>query len=95
MLAVPLRREKEDLIRNNKIEMERLKERKELEKDKIILETERKYADEMTKMNAEYNETIKLLYGEINTFRKEYVEKINRLQEEHKAELAKVNGKKP
>ncbi|MFS0752913.1 hypothetical protein [Oceanobacillus sp. 1P07AA] len=89
-----LRKGIEDLTQNNKIEIEQIKERKELEKDKALLETERKYADEITRMSTEHNETVKSLYDEMNNIRKEYEERINMLQEEHKNELNKVNKKK-
>jgi len=79
----------ENLTEKYEADIEQLKERKEIEKEKAILETERKYNNEIARINSEHTEKISSLYEEVNTVRKGYEERINQLQDQHKAEIEK------
>jgi hypothetical protein len=68
------------------IELERVNEKKDYEKDKAILETEREYQQKLLQANEGYNEKIKQMYDEINSLRKEYDKqnKVNKKNEVNK-----------
>jgi DNA repair exonuclease SbcCD ATPase subunit len=65
------------LLKNNHaIELERLVEKKDYEKDKALLEIERQYQQKLLQSNEEYNNRIKEMYEEINSIRREYEQRI-------------------
>lgn len=73
----------ETINRNHEIEVERLTERKDYEKDKALLECERNYQERLLTANNEYNERIRDLYNEVSNVRKEYEERLESLKAEN------------
>lgn len=64
------------------IEIERLTEKKNYERDKALLGIEREYQQKLLQSNEEYIARIKDLYEEINALRKEYEGEIEQLKQE-------------
>ena len=79
-----LKQQLEMMKNNHGVELERLTEKKEYEKDKALFECERNFQDKLLKANDECNGKIKDLYDEILIVRKEYEEKIRQLELEVK-----------
>jgi chromosome segregation ATPase len=90
-----LERQVESLHSNHAIELERVAERKDIEREKALLEVEREHQHKLTEANKEYTNTLKGLYEQLNdmrksheaqmdAMRKEYVQKIEQLQLENK-----------
>ena len=75
-----LKQQLETMKNNHTIELERLTEKKEFEKDKAVLEAERAFQERLLKANEEYNERINGLYNENSIARKEYEDKIETLK---------------
>lgn len=73
--------------------MERLNERKEYEKDKAVLESERSYQERLLKANDEYNGKIKELYDELSNVRRVYEDKVKELELELKEASKPKNNK--
>jgi DNA repair exonuclease SbcCD ATPase subunit len=61
---------------NHTIEIERVNERKDFEREKALLEIEREYQQKLLKSNEEYTNRIKLMYEEMNNIRREYEQKL-------------------
>lgn len=76
-----LKQQLQSLKDHHAMELERLTEKKDYEKDKALLENERGYQQKLLQANEEYNNRIKQLYDEINSVRKEYEDKIEKLQQ--------------
>lgn len=76
-----LTREIESLKANHVNELERLTEKKDFEREKALLEIEREYQQKLLQSNEGYNIRIKEMYEEINSIRKEYEDKIEKLQQ--------------
>ena len=68
--------------REHAIEIERLTERKDFEKERAVLEAERNYQEKLLRANEEYNEKIRSLYDELANARKEYEDRIRMLESE-------------
>jgi chromosome segregation ATPase len=84
-----LKQEAQSLKDHHAIELERLNEKKDFEKEKSLLELEREYQQKLLSANEEYTARFKELYEEMNALRKEneearkvYEQKIGRLQQE-------------
>lgn len=90
-----LHRQNETLKNNYKVELERIGEKmenmksnhaaelekKDYEKEKALLETEREFQQRLLQVNDEHNAKIQSLYNEIDRLRKEYDQKIEKLQQ--------------
>jgi len=70
-----LKRQLQTLKDTHSVELERVNEKKEFEKEKALLSIERDYQQKLLQANEEYTEKIKQMYDEINTIRKEYEQK--------------------
>ena len=57
-------------------------EKKDLEREKAVIEIERRYQDEIAQLNAVHNEEIRALYDEIAVLRKANDESREKLQTE-------------
>ncbi|MFZ0446524.1 MAG: hypothetical protein WAM95_18230 [Bacillus sp. (in: firmicutes)] len=71
----------ESLNTNHIVELERLTEKKDYEKDKALLDVERDYQQKLLSASEEYNNRFKEMYEEIHSIRKEYEDKIEKLQQ--------------
>lgn len=76
-----LRKKLEEQERQNNFNADQLKQKMEIEKDKALLENDRKYSEKITQIQNEHTQKIKDMYDEMNNLRKEYGEKIDKLQE--------------
>ena len=81
----------ESLKNNHVVELERITEKKDFEKDRALLELEKEYQNKLATTHEEHNEKIKQLYDEMAAIRKEYEAKIEELKEQNKKD---VNNKK-
>lgn len=79
---------------NHSLELDRLIDKKDLEKEKAIIDVERNFQDKLLKANEGYSEKINALYKEVSTVRKEYEGKIQALENKHKAELKSLEESK-
>jgi chromosome segregation ATPase len=64
----------------HKVEIERLEEKKSYEKDRELLNQEKAFQEQISTLNKEHNQEIKALYDEKDRLRKEFEEKIEKLQ---------------
>lgn len=77
-----LKQQLQSLKDSHSIELERLTEKKDYEKDKALLEVEREYQQKLLQSNEEYTDKIQKLYAEINIIRSEYEQKIEQLKQD-------------
>lgn len=71
-----LNKQIEEMKANYIIELERLKEKKDFERERALLETERSFQNKLLKANEEYNKSVKELYDELTNIRKEHEIKV-------------------
>ena len=64
------------------IELERINEKRDYEKDKALLEMEKEYQQKLLQSNEGYNNKVKQMYDEINHIRKEYEIRTEQLTQE-------------
>lgn len=64
------------------LDMERLKEKKAYEKDRALLNQEKDLQKQLTAVQKEHNEELKVFYDEKDWIRKEYEAKLEKLQNE-------------
>ncbi|WP_338754954.1 hypothetical protein [Bacillus sp. FJAT-52991] len=57
------------MIRDHKVEVERLGEKKEFEKERALLEVEKEYQSKLIQVNEAHNEKLQELYAEISGVR--------------------------
>lgn len=89
-----LSREYTTAKRDHTNELERVNSQKELEREKALLEVERKHQEKLLAVNEEHNKQIKELYTERENMRKEYESKIERLQKELQEKQSENKPKK-
>jgi chromosome segregation ATPase len=85
-----LERRMESLQTNHAIELERVVERKDVEREKALLEIEREYQHKLTQANSEYTNTLKELYEQLNNMRNDHEAQIAVLRNDHEKEIAAV-----
>lgn len=74
----------ETLQANQKVEIERLTEKLNYEKEKAVLAVERKYQQKLLQANESYTDKVQQLYDEMNELRKKHEEEIVQLKEQPK-----------
>lgn len=77
-----LKQQLQSLKDHHAIEVERLTEKKDYEKDKALLDLEREYQQKLLSANEEYTVKIQKMYEEINKVRTEYEQKIEQLKQD-------------
>jgi FtsZ-binding cell division protein ZapB len=83
-----LKRQIESLQSNHAIELERVVERKDVEREKALLEIEREHQQKLTETNKEYTNTLKGLYEQINEMRKSHEAQLEAMRKEPEKEIA-------
>ena len=80
-----LKNQLQSLKNNHGIELERLVEKTDYEKDKALLGIEKEYQQKLLQANEDYNNKIKEMYENLDSIRKEYERKIEKLEEKKQA----------
>jgi chromosome segregation ATPase len=71
----------ETMKRDHEIELERMSERKDTEKERAVIEIERDYQARLLAANEDYNSKLRESYAEITALRNQYEERIEKLQQ--------------
>jgi DNA repair exonuclease SbcCD ATPase subunit len=82
-----LQQQLRNLKDNHAIELERIQEKKDFEREKALLEVEREWQQKLTLANTEYSNTLKGLYEQINTIRQKHEKEITSIRKEHDQKL--------
>jgi chromosome segregation ATPase len=85
-----LERQVESLHSNHAIELERVAERKDVEREKALLEIERDHQHKLTEVNKEYTNTLKGLYEQLNDMRKTHEVQMDSMRKNHEKEIAAI-----
>jgi hypothetical protein len=78
-----LRQQLGSLKESHAIELERINEKKDFEREKALLEVEREWQQKLTQANTEYSNTLKGLYEQMNEIRQSHEKEIASIRKEH------------
>jgi hypothetical protein len=75
------------------IELERINEKKDFEREKALLEVEREWQQKLTQANTEYSNTLKGLYEQMNEIRQSHEKEITLIRKEHEQKSKQTKQK--
>jgi chromosome segregation ATPase len=75
------------------IELERINEKKDFERERALLEVEREWQQKLTQANTEYSNTLKGLYEQMNDIRQSHEKEIASIRKEHDQKLKQSKQK--
>jgi chromosome segregation ATPase len=88
-----LRQQLGSLKDSHEIELERINEKKDFEREKALLEVEREWQQKLTQANTEYSNTLKGLYEQMNEIRQSHEKEITSIRKEHDQKLKQSKQK--
>jgi chromosome segregation ATPase len=75
------------------IELERINEKKDFERERALLEVEREWQQKLTQANTEYSSTLKGLYEQMNDIRQSHEKEVASIRKEHEQKLKQSKQK--